>query len=440
VLPRYLDRAYPSVESATGVWLLLPGGRRLLDACSGGAMTTCLGHGNEAAIDAAARQGAELSYTYMHHFSNEPQERLAAELIATAAPAMDRIRFVTGGSEANETALRLIRSYHVENGEPDRWRIISPAQAYHGSLIGTLALSGRPSLQESWTPYLSSHLHLPPSTPSTDPTGAEALAELDRVLAEASPGTIAAYVCEPVSAAALPGYSPPAEFWRGLAERAAEHGFLVCCDEIVTGMGRTGTWLASDQLPIEPDVVTLGKGLGAGYAPLAAVLCTRRVYDAIDAGSGDFDHGHTWDGAPLPCAVGGAVLRELVERGLVDRVHDRGPALLDQLAAAVAELPLVREVRGRGFLLGLELVDPRDGESPLPAALDVERRVTAAALAEDLLLAATSTAVDGFVGDQVLLAPAFVSSDDELALMVERTAAALASAQDEIAAALEAAA
>lgn len=430
VFPRLVHLDYPNVASAEGVWLTLAGsGRRILDGCSGGAMTACLGHSDAAVIEAAAAQARELSYTYNHHFTNEPQERLAERLVAEAAPAMARVRFTSGGSEANETALRLIRGYHVERGDSERWRIVAPAQAYHGSLTGALALSGRRSLRERWDPYLSRHLHLPPMPWREDPTGEQALAALDRLLEEAGPETVAAYFCEPVTAAALPGFAPPEAFWRGLDERRREHGFLICCDEIVSGMGRTGSWFASDRLPFAPDIVTAGKGLGAGYAPIAAVLCTQAVYDALERGSGEFDHGHTWDGAPLPCAVGSAVLEQIASRALVTRVDARGPRLRDQLQDALRDLASVREVRGRGYLLGVELVDPRDGASPLPDALDVERIVTEAALGRDLLLAATSTAADGYVGDQVLLAPAYTMSDDELDALVACTAAALGDAE-----------
>jgi len=244
-------------------------------------MVSCLGHGVPAVVAAAAEQAGAISYFYNHHFTSGPQERLADRLLEVAAPEMARIRFVSGGSEANETALQLARLYHVERGETDRWRVISPAQAYHGSTMGTLALSGRRTLQEPYTPYLADHLHLQPSTWRFDPSGEEALRQLDALLDEAGRETIAAFFCEPVSAAALPGYSPPEAFWRGLDERRKDHGFLICFDEVVTGVGRTGTWLAAHQLPIQPDIVAIGKGLGAGYAPLGGVFCTQEVYDAI---------------------------------------------------------------------------------------------------------------------------------------------------------------
>ena len=279
-------------------------------------MVACLGYGVPEIVAAAAEQAERLSYFYNHHFTSEPQERLADRLLEVVAPAMARVRLVSGGSEANETALQLARLYHVERGETERWRVISPAQSYHGSTMGTLALNGRRALQEPYTPYLASHLHIPPSTWRFDPTGEAALAELDRLIEETGPETVAAFFCEPVSAAALPGASPPDRFWEGLEERRERHGFLICFDEVVTGIGRVGTWLAADQLPIQPDIVAIGKGLGAGYAPLGAVLCREHVYDAIDRGSREFDLGHTWDGAPLSSAVGLAVLDLLDQRGL----------------------------------------------------------------------------------------------------------------------------
>jgi adenosylmethionine-8-amino-7-oxononanoate aminotransferase len=425
LFPRYLDRSYPNIEGGDGVWLTTTDGRRILDACSGGAMVSCLGLGVAELVAAATEQAERIAYFYNHHFTSEPQERLADRLLEVAAPEMARVRFVSGGSEANETALQLARLYHVERGQSDRWRVISPAQAYHGSTMGTLALSGRRTLQEPYTPYLASHLHLGPSTWRSDPSGEAALGELDRLLAETGPETVAAFFCEPVSAAALPGYSPPDRFWQGLAERREEHGFLVCFDEVVTGVGRVGTWLAAHQLPIEPDIVAIGKGLGAGYAPLGAVLCRQDVFDAIDSGSREFDLGHTWDGAPLSSAVGLAVLELLVERGLVERVHERGPSLRDELEDALSGSEIVREVRGRGFLLGVELVDPRDGTSFLPVELDAASLVDDTAFEHGLLVTSTHPQADGFAGDQTLIAPAYTSTDAELSEMVGRFAASI---------------
>ena len=389
-------------------------------------MVACLGHGATEIVEAARAQAERVSYVYNHHFTNDAQERLAERLIELAAPEMARVRFVSGGSEANETALRLVRQYHVDRGEASRWRIVSQAQAYHGALMGALALTGRRGLQHPYEEYIPGHLHIPPATWRFDPTGQAALDELDRVIDEAGAETIAAFFCEPVSAAALPGYSPPARFWEGLAERRERHGFLICMDEVVTGMGRTGSWFAAHQVPLDPDIITGGKGLGAGYAPLAATLCTQPVYDALAAGSRNFEHGHTWDGAPLPCAVGLAVLGVLSERGLIERVRDRGPSLRDELEQALLGLETVREVRGRGFLLGVEFVNPQDGESFLPDELDAASLIDQTAFEHGVLVTSTHATADGYAGDQTLLAPAFIATDDELAEMIERFATAVA--------------
>ena len=432
VFPRFLDLAYPSVERGDGVWLTTTDGRRILDACSGGAMVACLGYGVPEIVDAFVEQAERISYFYNHHFTSEPQERLADRLLEIVAPAMARVRLVSGGSEANETALQLARLYHFERGDSERWRVISQAQSYHGSTMGTLALNGRRALQEPYTPYLASHLHIPPSTWRSDPSGEAALQELDRLLEEAGPETVAAFFCEPVSAAALPAHSPPDRFWHGLGERRDEHGFLICFDEVVSGIGRVGSWLAADQLAIEPDIVAIGKGLGAGYAPLGAVLCRQHVYDAIDRGSREFDLGHTWDGAPLSSAVGLAVLDLLVERDLVERVRQRGPGVRDELEVALEGSEIVREVRGRGFLLGVELVDPRDGESFLPVELDVASLVDDTAFEHGLLVTSTHPQVDGFAGDQTLLAPAYVTTDEELGQIVDRFRATIESVESSI--------
>lgn len=428
VFPRYLDWTYPNVERGDGVRLYRADGREILDACGGGAMVACLGHGRHDLVEAAAQQAEQLSYVYYHQFTNELQEELARRVLDVAAPEMARARFVTGGSEANEMALRLARAFHAERGD-GRWRVVSPAQAYHGSTFGTLALSGRHGLQHPYGPYLADHLHIPPSL---DDDGEAALAELDEIL-EKSGDSIAAFVCEPVSAAALPAYSPPQPFWEGLAERRQKHGFLIVFDEVVTGFGRTGSWFAYHQLPLVPDIVTFGKTLGAGYAPLAGILCAEHVYEAVASGSREFEHGHTWDGAPLLCAVGLAVLGALEDEGLVERVAERGPALRDELEAAVGELDLVRKVRGRGFLLGIELVDPRDGESFIPAEKKAAALVDEVALQHSVLVTSSHSTEDGFTGDQTLLAPAYNASDADLAEMVERIAAALDDVQARLA-------
>src|SRR5256714_6785190 len=249
VLPLEFGRRYPVLKRGDGVWVEDESGKRYLDAMSGGSMAATLGHGRKDIIAAARKQAEKLAYVHNERLTNPAQERLAEELIAVAPKGFTRARFVTGGAEANEMALQLARRYHVDRGDSKRWQVISPAQAYHGPTMATLALTGRPGLKRPFQPYMPSHLHIPPSTWRFDPTGEQALEALDRALETAGPETISSYFCEPISAAALPAYTPPARFWEGLAERRDQHGFLILFDEIVTGIGRTGRWFPAAGLP-----------------------------------------------------------------------------------------------------------------------------------------------------------------------------------------------
>src|SRR5438874_5272058 len=389
---------------------------------SGGSMAATLGHGRRNTDAAAPRQAERLAYVHNERLTNPLQERLAQELVDIAPDGFTRARFVTGGSEANELALKLARAYHVERGEPQRWQVISPAQAYHGPTMETLALTGRPGLQGPLGPYLAKHLHIPPSTRHFDPSGEEALTALDRALEEAGPENVSAFFMEGISAAALPAYTPPPRFWEGLEERRREHGFLVLFDEVVTGIGRAGEWFAAQKTPLVPDLLATAKGLGAGYAAIGAVLCKQHVYDAVAQGSRKFTLGHTWDGAPLPCAVGLAVVNVLRSEGLVEHVRERGARLREELEDALRGIELVGEVRGHGYLLGIEYVDPRDGRSFLPPELRVAGRIDDLALERGLVILSTQPTRDGYAGDQSLFAPPFTTTDEELEEMVSRFA------------------
>ena len=439
LLPEF-DRRYPVIVEADGVWLTDCSGRRYLDAMSGGSMAQTLGYGRSDLAQAARKQALELAYVHNERLTNPAQEHLARELVEVAPEGFTRVRFMTGGAEANETAMRLARAFHVERGEPQRWQIISPAQSYHGPTMATLALTGRAGLHGPFQPYMSRHEHIPPSTERFDPSGEAALQALDRALEAAGPERVSAFFCEVISAAALPAYRPPDRFWEGLAERRERHGFLICVDEIVTGMGRAGRWFASAGLPIRPDIIATAKGLGAGYAAIGAVLCQERVYEAIAGGSRRFTLGHTWDGAPLPCAVGSAVIRALREEGLITAVAERGPRLREELAAALEGIDMVGEVRGHGFLLGIDFVDPRDRGSFLAPELGVAGRVESAAFDRGLVVLATQPTRDGFAGDQCLFAPPFTTGEEELSEMVARFEAAVRAVADYVAGELERAA
>jgi adenosylmethionine-8-amino-7-oxononanoate aminotransferase len=422
VLPLEFGRAMPVIARGDGVWLEDTTGRRYLDAMSGGSMASTLGHGRSDIAAAARTQAERLAHVHNERLTNPAQEQLARELIEVAPEGFGRVRFTVSGADANEMAIQLARSYHVERGAPERWQVISPAQAYHGPTMETLALTGRPGMHGPFGPYLPHHLHIPPSTWHFDPTGEAALEALDQALDEAGPGNVSAFFCEAISSAALPAYSPPFRFWEGLDARRERHGFLVCFDEVVTGVGRTGAWFAGAETACVPDIIATAKGLGAGYAAIGAVLCRDEVYEAVAQGSRRFTLGHTWDGAPVACAVGLAVLEAMRSERLIERVRDRGSSLRDELASALSDIPMVHEVRGRGYLLGVEYVDPRDGTSFLPPELRVAGRIDNAAFERDLITLSTQPTRDGYAGDQTLFAPAFIASDDELGEMVSRFA------------------
>ena len=432
VLQLEVVKPYRVIASGNGAWVEDSTGKRYLDAMSGGSMAATLGHGRRDLMEVVWEQSRRVAYLDNNRLTNPWQEALAAELVELAPPGFSRARFVTGGSEANEAVIRAARMFHVARGEPQRWQIISPAQAYHGPTMQTLALTGRPGLQGAFGPYLSRHRHIPPSTRRFDPTGQEALDALDEVLEQVGPGNVSAFFCEPISAASLPAYSPPALFWEGLAERRDRYGFLICFDEVVTGVGRTGNWFAANDLPIAPDIIATAKGLGAGYTAIGAVLYAGHIYEAIAGSTDTFALGHTWDGSPLPCAVGLAVLDILKSEGWVDHVAARGPRLRDELAIALRDIDLVNEVRGRGYLLGIDYIDPRDGHSFLPPELGVAGRIERAAARNGLLVLGTMPTRDGFAGDQHLFAPPFPTPDSDLAEMVERMATAVAEVASEV--------
>jgi adenosylmethionine-8-amino-7-oxononanoate aminotransferase len=422
VFHRELDRGYPIIVRGEGVWLVDKDGNRYLDAVGGGAMVASLGAGVPEIAAAAQRQLSEIGFLYNQQFTSPAQEALARRLV-DLAPGFARVHFASGGAEANETLLRLARAYHVERGEPERWNVISFAQAYHGPTMATLALTGRPGLQHPNQPYLPGFIHVPPPTRRFDPTGDRTIHAIEQAIHEHGAGTIAAFFCEAVSAAAMPAFRAPDTFWERLGDLRERHGFLICLDEVVTGMGRTGTWFHAQQLPIDIDIVSAAKGLGAGYAPVAAVLCRQHVFDAVASGSRSFELGHTWDGAPLSCAVGLAVIDYLEEHRLVERVAERGPAVRAALEEELRDVPVVSEVRGRGFLFGVEYSDPDDPGAFLEPALGLAQAIDQEALRRGLIVYSTQPTRDGYAGDQTLLAPAFNATDAELEAMVDRLGA-----------------
>lgn len=410
VFHRELDRQYPIMVRADGYRLYDDEGREYLDAIGGGAAVCLIGYGIPEVIEAVQKQVEILPFVHNQKFTNPWQEELA-DVLLQHAPQFSRVIFVQGGGEANETALRLVRSYHVERGDTTRWNIISPAQAYHGSTIATLALTGRPALQYPYQPYVPEFLHFPPVDVERDPHGEEALATIERMILDNGPETIAAFWCEAVSAAANPAYRAPDAFYAGVGRLADKYGFLIVVDEVVTGVGRTGTFFASDKWPINPDIVTTAKGLGGGYVPMGGMLTTERVYAAVAEGSRDFSHGHTFNGYPLGCAVGLAILRYIDQHHLIERVAQDGPKFLEILQETLDGCPMVNDVRGEGFLFGVNYRD--ENGAFFEQALHVARRIDVAALSEGLLTYSSQPTADGYQADQTVLSPSFLTTEED---------------------------
>lgn len=387
IFPPEPGRGYPMAVSGRGAWVEDATGKHYLDAASGRSMAAILGHGRRDLLETIRHSAKRIPYVNNEWLTNPWQEELAARLTGAGPPGFTRVRFVTGGAEGNETAVRMARQYHVERGESERWRVISPSCPRRGPTMRTPALD-----------------------------------ELDRVLERAGPETVSLFFCEPVNASGSPAHLPPQDFWEGLVERRERHGFLIGLDEATTGMGRTGDWFAAARLPLEPDIIVYAESLGAGYAALGAVLCHSDVYRAFADGSGRFALGHTWDGAPLSCAVGLAVIDILRREGWVEHVARRGPRLREHLESALSGIDMARRVRGTGYLLDVEYADPRDGESSLPQKLKTAERVKRQCADNGLLVLSAPPAGDGTTSDRTLFAPPFVTPESDLEEMVERFA------------------
>ncbi|MBV8912670.1 MAG: aspartate aminotransferase family protein, partial [Acetobacteraceae bacterium] len=409
-------------------------GRRYLDA-SGGAAVSCLGHSHPAVIEAVRAQVARLAYAHSGFFTSEPAERLADHLIARAPEGFGagRVAFVGSGSEAIEVALKLARQYVIEIGEPRRTRFIARRMGYHGNTLGALAAGGHAGRRAPYAPLLMEVSHIAPCYPYREQREGEALAdygariadELEAEILRLGPENVAAFLAEPVAGAGL-GCVPPAPGYlarvRSICNR---YGVLFIADEVMCGMGRTGRLFAIEDEGACPDIVTIAKGLGAGYQPVAATLCSGRVAAAIEAGSGALANGHTYMGHPVACAAALAVLETIEREDLLQSVRVRGGELRTALDARFGQHPHVGDIRGRGLFLALEFVADRDTKAPLPREARVAERLKAAAMERGLVCYPTSGCADGVCGDLVVLAPPYILEPGQVGELVDKLAAAL---------------
>lgn len=427
VFHRHLHQDYPVVAGGEGCWLIDREGRRYLDAC-GGAAVSCLGHGHPEVLAAIHRQIDRIAYAHTAFFTSEPAEELADFLIGRAPGDMARAYFVSGGSEAIEAALKLARQYFVEIGQPQRRRFVARRQSYHGNTLGALAVGGNIWRRQMFEPLLIDADHLTPCYAYREKREGESdeafvdrlVGELEAYLARVGPETVIAFVAEPVVGATLGAVPALPGYFQRIRELLDQHGILLILDEVMCGMGRTGTLWAYEQEGVIPDLVAIAKGLGGGYQPIGAVVAHERIVDAIANGSGFFQHGHTYMGHPTACAAALEVQKVIERDALLVRVREMGARLETALLERFGNHPHVGDIRGRGLLRAIELVRDRATREPFNPSLRLHARIKAEAMQRGLMCYPMGGTVDGRRGDHVLLAPPFIISAEEIGLVAER--------------------
>ena len=435
IIHRSLAHEYPQAVAGDGPYLIDRDGKRYIDASSGAAVS-CLGHSDREVVAAIKAQLDKLPYAHTSFFTTEPAEALAEDLVKHAPAGLNHVYFCSGGSEAVEAAIKFARQYAVESGQGSRELLIARRQSYHGSTIGALAAGGRESNRRGFEPLLAPVRHVSPcyeyrdrKTDETQEGYAQRLAaELESEILKLGPQRVFAFIVETVSGATLGATTPVPEYLRLVRDICDRHGILLILDEVMCGMGRTGTLWACEQEGVIPDIACIAKGLGAGYQPIGATLCSDKVIDVVRSGSGAFAHSHTYIGHPTACAGALAVQRAVRERGLLARVRARGAYFEKQLRATFAEHPHVGDIRGRGLFWGVELVADRAGKTPFDPALKLHARIKSAGMQEGLLCYPMGGAADGKRGDHVLLAPPFIVSESQLDEIVDKLGKSISTA------------
>ncbi len=432
ILHRSLRHALPIAVEAQGAWMTDAEGRRYLDA-SGGAAVSCLGHGHPDVLAAMHRQIDRVAYAHTSFFTTEVAEQLADTLVADAPAGISHAYFVSGGSEAIEAALKMARQYFVEVGQPQRRHFIARRQSYHGNTLGALAVGGNAWRRQQFAPLLIDVTHVSPcyayrdrrADESEPQYGQRLVAELAAAIEQVGPEQVIAFVAETVVGATAGALTPVPGYLQGVRELCTRHGILLILDEVMCGMGRTGTLHACEQEGVVPDLLVVAKGLGGGYQPIGAVLAQARIVEAFERGTGLFQHGHTYIGHPVACAAALAVQQVIRRDGLLARVRELGAALEVRLQQALGAHPHVGDLRGRGLFRGVELVADRASRAPFDPALRLHARIKAEAMRRGLMVYPMGGTIDGRQGDHVLLAPPFIVTDAELDQIVERLAAAI---------------
>lgn len=427
ILHRVIGPDLPVAVEGRGVTIRDAEGNSYIDA-SGGAAVSCLGHGHPDIIKAIRAQLDKLEYAHTSFFTTEAAEALADDLVTHAPPGIEHVYLVSGGSEAMETALKLARQYFVERGEEHRTRFVARRQSYHGNTLGALSVGGHLQRRETFKPLLFEAHHIEPCYPyrhrrsdeDDEAYGLRAADALEKKLIELGPETVAGFVAEPVVGATAGAVTPAPGYFKRIREICDRYGVLLILDEVMCGMGRTGTLHASEQEGISPDIMTVAKGLGAGYQPIGAALMAGHVFDAFAQGSGAFQHGHTYIGHPIPCAAALAVQQVIRRDNLLENVRGQGERLQAGLEERFGNHAHVGEVRGRGLFRAIELVADRGSKQPFAPEHNVAARIKAAAMANGLCVYPGHGTADGRSGDHILIAPPFIVDGETIDEIVER--------------------
>ncbi|MCK9511307.1 MAG: aspartate aminotransferase family protein [Pigmentiphaga sp.] len=427
IIHRSLTSQPRIATGASGMYIHGADGQHYLDAC-GGAAVSCLGHGHPEVLAAIHRQVDALAYAHTSFFTSAVAEKLAEHLAAHAPGDLDQVYFVSGGSEAVETALKLARQYVVETGQPRRTRFVARRQSYHGNTLGALAVGGNEWRRAQFAPLLIDVGRVAPCYEyrdrlpgeTQDAYTARLLRELDAEFQAQGPEQVIAFVAEPVVGATAGAVPPTPGYWKGVRELCDRYGILLIADEVMCGMGRTGTLHAVEQEGVVPDLMTLAKGLGGGYQPIGAVLARRPIVEALRQGSGMFQHGHTYIGHATAAAAALAVQDILQRDGVLAQVRERGAQLQDRLRERLGGHLQVGDIRGRGLFVGVELVRDRASKTPFDPSLRLHARIKEQAMARALMVYPMGGTIDGRTGDHVLLAPPFIASAADIDEIVDR--------------------
>ena len=432
VFHRSLSGTMPTVSHGDGVYVYDTAGREYLDGC-GGAAVSCLGHSDSRVKQAIAEQLERIPFAHTGYFTNDSVERLAAKLAERAPGALEWAFFVSGGSEAIESALKMARQYFVERGETGRSKFITRRQSFHGNTLGALAAGGNRWRRAQFEPLLIETHRIEPcyeyrgrkleETPEI--YGLRVADELEKKILELGAETVAAFIAETVMGATAGAVPPTPGYFKRIREICDRYGILLILDEVMCGMGRTGTMFSCEQDGVVPDLLTLAKGLGAGYQPIGAVMVADRVFRAIADGSGFFQHSHTYMGHPVACAAGNAVIDAIEEDDLLANVRTRGAELQAGLGIALGQHPHVGDIRGRGLMIGIEIVKDRGSKEPFEPERKLPARIKAAAMDEGLMVYPMGGTIDGLSGAHVLLAPPYTIDSGHVEAIVDRLGKAL---------------